>query len=151
MKPLFVLLIAFILAVFSIKIFYHDYELALSAKIAMSVMLVFTAIAHFAFTKGMAMMIPGFIPFKKQLVYLTGIFEIAAAVGLLVPRLSLLTAWWLIVFFLCLLPANIYAAIKHLNYQKASYDGNGINYLWFRVPLQVFFIAWVYLSAIRII
>ncbi len=149
MKPFFVLLIAFVVAVFSIKLFYHDYDLALSARIAMSVMLVFTSIAHFAFTKGMTLMLPDFIPYKKQLVYLTGIFEIVAAAGLLIPQFSVLTAWFLIIFFVFLLPANINAAIKHIDYQKGTFDGSGLNYLWFRLPLQILFIAWTYLSAIR--
>ena len=148
MKPLIVLLITFIVAVFSVKLFYHDYEVALCARIAMSVMLVFTAIAHFAFTKGMAMMIPNFIPFKKEIVYLTGIVEIIAAVGLITPQFKLLTAWLLILFFTLLLPANINAAIKRINYQKGSFDGSGLKYLWFRVPLQILFIVWTYFSAI---
>ena len=29
-------------------------------------------------------------------------------------------------------------------YQNGTYTGNGINYLWFRIPLQIFFILWVY-------
>jgi uncharacterized membrane protein len=62
------------------------------------------------------------------------------------------TARWtgiaLIIFFLLILPANIYAAIKKVDYEKATYEGKGIGYLWFRVPLQIFFIAWVYYFAV---
>ncbi len=94
------------------------------------------------------MMLPGFIPFKKQLVYFTGIIEILAAVGLLLPRLQVITAWLLILFFVLILPANINAAIKRIDYEKGTYEGPGANYLWFRVPLQVFFIVWVYWFAI---
>lgn len=149
MKPLFVLLGTFAIAISAIKLVYQQYDFALSARIAMSVMLLFTAIAHFAFAKGMTMMIPDFIPFKSALVLFTGLVEIAAAIGLLIPGLRVLTGWLLIVFFILLLPANINAAIKHIDYQKGTFDGNGPNYLWFRVPLQILFIVWTYLSAIR--
>jgi uncharacterized membrane protein len=115
----------------------------------MALMLAFTAIGHFAFAKGMVMMIPDFIPFKKALVYFTGVIEILAAVGLLIPSLKVLTAWLLIVFFILLLPANINAAIRHIDYQKGNFEGSGVNYLWFRVPLQILFILWTYFSAIR--
>ena len=149
MKPLYVLLIAFGLAVLGIKIFLHQYDFALSARIAMSVMLLFTAIGHFAFPTGMVMMIPDFIPFKLTMVYLTGVIEISVAIGLQVPGVSVLTGWMLILFFIMILPANINAAIKHIDYQKGTTDGNGLNYLWFRVPLQLLFIVWTYLSSVK--
>lgn len=149
MKPLVVLLTAFVIAVFVIKIINDVYNIALSARIAMAVMLVFTAIGHFAFTKGMIMMVPDFVPFKKEVVYLTGFIEIAAAVGLLIPGLRMVTGWLLILFFLLLLPANIKAAIEQIDYQKGTLGGPGMGYLWFRVPLQILFMVWTYVSAIR--
>ena len=148
MKPLIILLSVFAILLLASKIFKGYFEFALSARIAMSAMLLFTAIGHFAFTKGMSMMLPYFIPFKTEMVYLTGVIEIAAAIGLFIPNFRVITAWLLIAFFILILPANIYAAINHIDYQKGTFNGHGLNYLWFRIPLQVFFIAWTYLSAI---
>ena len=149
MKPLIVLLTVFVIAVFTIKIISHKYDFALSGRIAMSSMLVFTAIGHFIYTNGMAAMMPGFIPFKTGIVYVTGVIEVAAATGLHIPGLRVITAWLLILFFILILPANIKAAIEHIDYEKGTFDGKGVNYLWFRVPLQVLFIVWTYMSAIR--
>ena len=149
MKPLFVLLGAFIISLIVTKLFTKTFDYPLSGRIAMAVMLVFTAIGHFAFTKGMTMMLPDFIPFKTEIIYLTGIIEIIAAVGLLIPSLRVWTGWALILFFILLLPGNIKAAVDHIDYQKATFDGNGPAYLWFRIPLQILFIVWTYLSAIR--
>jgi uncharacterized membrane protein len=148
MKPLIVLLVSFVIALLVMKLALNNFDLTLSGRIAMAVMLAFTAIGHFAFTKGMVMMIPDFIPFKKGLVYFTGAIEIAAAAGLLIPALQVLTAWLLILFFILLLPANISAAIRHVDYQKGTFEGSGVIYLWFRVPLQLLFILWTYFSAI---
>lgn len=110
----------------------------------MAVMLLFTAIAHFVFTTGMAMMLPAFVPFKKGMVYFTGVVEVLAAIGLLLDAWFANTGLLLILFFMVMLPANIYAALHHIDYEKATTDGRGPAYLWFRVPLQLFFIAWVY-------
>ena len=148
MKPLIVLVAAFALAYLTIWLFGLPGGYRLAMKTGMAIMLLFTAMGHFAFTKGMAMMVPAFIPFKKELVYITGLFEIAAAIGLLIPRTACITAIALIIFFILMLPANIYAALKKVDYQKGNYQGSGVKYLWFRVPLQVFFILWVYFSAL---
>ena len=148
MKPFIVLLVTFVIALLGIKFLRDTYDFALAGRIAMAVMMLFTAIAHFAFPKGMTMMIPDFIPNKLGMVYLTGIIEIAAAIGLLIPSISSLTGWLLILFFVLILPANIHASMKQVDYQKGTADGNGPKYLWFRIPLQVLFILWTYFSAI---
>lgn len=150
MKPLIVLLFCFVISILVIKIIKKEYDFTLSARIAMSIMLVFTAVGHFVFTKGMSMMIPKFIPFKEVFVYLTGIFEILLAIGLLIPKLKTISGWTLIVFLLLMLPANIYASMNNVNLQKGTFDGNGLVYLWFRIPLQILFIIWTYISTIRI-
>jgi uncharacterized membrane protein len=149
MVPLFVLLGAFLISLIVTKIFSKKYDCLLSGRIAMAVMLVFTAIGHFAFTKGMTMMLPHFIPFKTVVIYLTAIFEIIAATGLLIQSVRVWTGWTLILLFVLLLPANVNAAIHHIDYQKGTFDGNGLIYLWIRIPLQLLFIGWTYLSAIK--
>jgi len=148
MKPLYVLLGAFIACLIISRFGFGEFNYSLSGRIAMSTMLLFTAIGHFAFSKGMILMMPDFIPFKKTLVYFTGLVEVAAAVGLLIHPLQHITAILLIIFFILILPANINAARKHIDFQKATNEGNGMIYLWFRIPLQVLFIAWVFYFSI---
>ena len=149
MKPLIILLSSFVISLFVIKIVNKEYNWTLSGRIAMSIMLVFTAIGHFVFTKGMSMMIPKFIPYKEIFVHLTGVFEILLAICLLIPKLKYISGCILIIFLLLMLPTNIYASIHNINYQKGTFDGNGISYLWFRIPLQSLFIVWTYFSTMR--
>ncbi|WP_332914559.1 hypothetical protein [Algoriphagus boritolerans] len=132
-----------------LKIFRGSYEFAQSARIALSAMLLFTALGHFVFTKGMTLMLPDFIPYKTAVVYATGVIEIAAAIGLFVPSMRLLVGWLLIIFFVLILPANIYAAIHKVDIQNATFGGNGVAYLWFRIPMQILLIFWVYYSAVK--
>jgi uncharacterized membrane protein len=145
MKPLVVLIVAFVLTVAGIQLIVGSFDYRLAGRIAIAVMLAFTAIGHFAFTKGMEMMLPEWLPFKKGMVIATGGLEILGAIGLLMPGFEKETGWMLILFFILIVPANISAAIRHIDYQKGTYEGPGVKYLWFRVPLQVFFIVWVYL------
>lgn len=148
MKPLIVLIVVFLIAALVLKLT-NRLDWALAGRIAMAAMLCFTAIGHFAFADGMAMMVPSFIPFKKEMVYATGVMEVLFAIGLLVPSMRVYTTWMLIAFFVLMLPANIKAAIEQVDYQKATYTGAGLSYLWFRVPLQVLFLVWVYLAGMR--
>src|SRR5690606_10656051 len=122
------LLTVFVLSLFITKLTWKAYRFALSARIAMSAMLVLTAMGHFMFTKGMAMMMPPFIPFKTELVYFTGFVEIGAAIGLLLPRFRVLTGWLLILFFIFILPVNIYAAMHQVDMKTATFSGNGLHY-----------------------
>lgn len=149
MKPLFVLLITFLLSLLASWLFKSKLEYILAGNAAMCVMLLMTASGHFIFSEGMTMMLPDFIPFKSEVVFLTGILEIGAAIALLIPLLRYPISILLIVFFACLLPANIQAALKNVDYQNATYNGYGVNYLWFRVPLQALFIAWVWFFNIK--
>ena len=145
MKPLIVLLASFLICFLMIRWLNGWWDYRLSARIAMAIMLLFTAIAHFVFTRGMGMMLPAFVPLKKVLVYFTGVVEVAAAIGLLLNDWFANTGVLLILFFTAMLPVNIHAALHHIDHEKATTGGKGPDYLWFRVPLQFFFIAWVYL------
>lgn len=144
MKPLFVLLCAFGASYVLYSLFGVEGTLMRSGRTAMSIMLLFTALGHFKFPKGMAEMLPPVMPARAALVYITGFIEIIAAIGLMIPAVQKETAMLLILFFILILPANIYAAINNIDYQKGTKDGPGKSYLWFRVPLQVLFIVWVY-------
>ncbi len=144
MKPLLILLGTFATALFASFFFSGKADLIFAGRLAMTVMLVFTAIAHFAFREGMAEMIPPPVPFKNELVLLTGVFEILGGIGLLVPGLARLTAVLLILFFIFVLPANISAAKRNIDYQSGKPNGSGPGYLWFRVPLQIVFIGWTW-------
>lgn len=150
MEVLIVLTCSFAISVLLLKISKGKYYVALSGRIAMASMLVFTGIGHFIFPKGMSMMLPSFVPLKTVLIYFTGVVEFFAAVGLLIPKFRVITGWLLIVFFIFILPTNIYAALKYIDYRHGTYSGYGPAYLWFRIPLQVLFIVWTYFSAIKI-
>jgi uncharacterized membrane protein len=147
MKPLIVLLSVFVVSTVIFRIVGKDWNLSFSGNLAMFLMLMLTASGHILFTRGMTMMLPPFIPFKTPVIYLTGIAEVLLGAALLFPSFRHIAGIALIVFFILLLPANIYAAFRHVDIEQATYTGPGLAYLWFRIPLQLLFIGWlVYFS-----
>ncbi|WP_430615396.1 DoxX family protein [Flavobacterium sp. JP2137] len=150
MKPLAVLLIVFGLVWGSTALVNPSIDIAWAARVGMSAMLVFTAMGHFVFTQGMTLMIPNGFPCKRALVFATGILEVALAVGISIPGIRQLSAWVLIAFLVVLLPANIKAAREGIDFQKPHAVGKGLRYLWFRIPLQFFWVLWTYYSCIAV-
>jgi uncharacterized membrane protein len=144
MNPLIVLIAVFVVTSGIVRLTSGNFNYALAGQVAMSAMLLLTASGHFKFADGMSNMLPSFIPFRKGIILITGIVELLAAIGLLVVSKRTLTAWLLIVFFILVLPANISAALRGINYEGESGGGPGPGYLWFRIPLQLLFIGWVY-------
>ena len=147
MAPLIFLSGTFIL-LFAVNKFLPANRLSLSfvGRASLAVMLIVTGVAHFTSTNLMIEMMPDFMPYKRETVYLTGVLELLAVVGLLIDKTAKLTAVLLIIFFCAVLPANIIGSLKQVNLGGME---NGAMYLFFRVPLQVFFILWAYYFGIR--
>lgn len=121
--------------------------LSFRGRFSMAVMLLVTGVAHFVMTDQMIAMFPGFVPFKRELVYLTGLCELAAVIGLLWGSFSRLASTVLIVFFIAVLPANIYDALKG---PELSGFGHGPAYLFIRIPEQILYIWWVWFFGIHL-
>jgi uncharacterized membrane protein len=84
---------------------------ATRARVGLTLFFIFTSIGHFIKTGEMAAMLPLSIPYRVELIYLTGVLELLGALGVWIPRLMRLTGICLILMLIGLLPANIYSAI----------------------------------------
>lgn len=149
MKPFFVLIAVFALSAIFFKITRKNWNLNFAGVMALSVMLIFSSLGHFMFPKGMAMMIPDFLPAKKTLVFATGLLEIIFAVLILFKKYCRITGLAIIIFLIAVLPTNILASVNHINYETGDYTGEGLPYLYFRIPLQMFYIVWTYLFTVK--
>jgi uncharacterized membrane protein len=107
-------------------------------RLALALMFAFTAIAHFLprTRPDLIRMVPPSFPNPGTLVTITGVLELAGAVGLLVPALASVAAFALIAFLVAVFPANIHAAR-----QRILVAGRLATPLVVRVPLQIFWIA----------
>jgi len=114
---------------------------ATRARAGLTLFFLFTSIGHFIRTEGMALMLPAAVPYRVELIYLTGILEMLGAIGVWLPRLRRLTGLCLILMLVGILPANIYSAINRIDFGG---HGAGPAYLLVRVPFQLFVIWWTY-------
>src|SRR5687768_10912498 len=118
-------------------------RLSTRARIGLSLFFLFTGIGHFIRTEPMAAMLPSSVPYRVELIYLTGVFELLGAVGVWIPKLMKLTGVCLILMMLAVLPANIYSAFNYVEFGGHQY---GPIYLLARIPFQMFVIAWTYIA-----
>jgi uncharacterized membrane protein len=125
-----------------------DVAEASRGRIATTCVFLFTGIGHFLQSRPMSAMIPLQVPepFRLPIIYASGLFEIVAAIAVLVPGWSRAVGIILCLFLVGVLPANIDAAIRRVPFGG---HGAGPSYLLVRVPLQVVLLVWIYWFAIR--
>ena len=74
----------------------------------MSIMYIIIGIKHFTdFNFFMAIM-PPYIPFHKELIYISGFFEVLFGLLLLFHKTRKIASWGIIILLICVFPANIY-------------------------------------------
>ena len=103
-------------------------------------------VGHIVKTAGMVEMLPPWVPFRIELVYLTGLLELLIGIALFIPRYQPLAAKIAIVVFIVFFPANIYAALNSIGLGGHEW---GPVYLLIRGPLQIILIAWAYFLCTR--
>jgi len=146
MIPLIILIATFVVLYLANRFLLSDrLTMSFVGRAALAMMLLATGIAHFTSVEPMVAMMPEMIPWKKELVYFTGICELLAVFALLWDKTSRITGGMLIVFFVAVIPANITGAMN-----SVSFGGmvDGPMYLFFRIPMQLLFIVWAWVFAI---
>lgn len=96
---------------------------------------------HFRNPQPYLAIMPPMLPFARELVALSGAFEMADGAGLLLPRTRKLAAWGLVALLVAVFPANIYSAFHGM-----KLDGSDVPrwILWARLPLQLPLVWWAY-------
>jgi uncharacterized membrane protein len=111
-----------------------------SGRIALALMLLFTAAAHFNSNRqDLVRMTPEWVPQPELAVTLTGILEIAGALGILIPQTRSVAG-----ICLCLLFAAMFLANVRADREQLTIAGNPATPLLIRTPMQALFIwlAW---------
>lgn len=114
-------------------------KLRLILKYLLAAFFVLAGVNHFINPVFYLKMTPPYLPWHLLLIYLSGVFETALGILLLIPKFTRIAAWGLIALLIAVFPANIHMAVNHElfpEYQALT--------LWLRLPLQVVMIAWAY-------
>jgi uncharacterized membrane protein len=116
MTPLFVVLIVGFIVFRALGLvvpWFADWEHCLRA--ALGLMFLLTASAHWGKRRpDLVRMVPSYFRRPEVIVTLTGIAELATAIGLQIPRVALFTAVAAILMLIAMFPANIKAARERL-------------------------------------
>lgn len=88
-------------------------------------------------------MMPKWLPYPEAMNIISGLAEMAGAIGVLIPRLQRLTGWCLVALLIAIFPANINVALN-------GWPGVSIPAwaLWARLPLQFALLYWVYFACL---
>ena len=104
----------------------------------------FAGLMHFLKPRPYVAIVPGPLPRKREIVYASGVAELAGAAGVMVPRTRRAAGWWLIATLVAIFPANVNMAVNAERYRAVPAP-----LLWARLPLQGALIAWVWRVALR--
>ena len=114
-------------------------NIRLFSIIIMSIFYISVGVNHFTIPEWFLQIVPPRLPYKLELVYISGFLEIILGVMLLIPATRFYAAWGLILLLIAVYPANIYLA---------QTNGAAMNttplVAWGRLPFQFVFIALAY-------
>ena len=96
-------------------------------------------VAHFIFTDFFVMAMPDYLGYHKELVLISGIFELLGAIGILIPKTRFLAGCGLIALIVAVYPANINMALHPERYPDIP-----AMFLYIRLPLQFLFVWFVW-------
>ena len=115
-------------------------KLKLIARHILAGAMTFVGILHFVRPEPFVAIVPSILPSPLLLVYVSGVFEIAGGLGLLLPKTRVAAAWGLVLLYIAVFPANINMAVNNI-----PLDGvvNPVA-AWVRLPFQALFIAWAW-------
>ena len=105
----------------------------------MGIFYIIVGIKHFQDPSWFVQIVPPILPFKYELVYISGFFEILLGILLMIPKFQSIAAKGLMALLICVYPANIYLA-------QTNGVALGISPLiaWSRLPFQFVFIGLAY-------
>ena len=108
-------------------------------KWLLAIALVLAGINHFLNPAFYLRMMPPVLPAPLFLIYLSGVFEVALGILLLIPKFTRFAALGLLVLLVAVFPANLYMALNTELFPEFSPSA-----LYMRLPFQLVLIAWAF-------
>lgn len=108
----------------------------------MGVSYIAVGITHFVNPDFFLAIMPPFLPFHLELVYISGFIEILLGILLMIPKSRKIASWGLILLLLAVYPANIYLAFNKDAQEALNISSFAAS--WIRLPMQFIFLAVAY-------
>ena len=115
------------------------FDIKYFSMIVMGVFYISIGVSHFTSPIWYVKIVPPYLPYKLELVYISGLFEILFGGMLFFKKTRFLAGWGLILLLIAVYPANIYLA---------QTNGAAMNttplIAWGRLPVQFIFVGLAY-------
>ncbi len=108
---------------------------------AFGVIFTLAGVLHFVRPHWYEAIMPDYLPAHRELVYASGVAEIAGGLGTLHPKTRRAASWLSIATLIAVFPANVDMALNPEDYPDVP---GGAAALYARLPLQALFIAWAW-------
>lgn len=112
--------------------------------LAVAALFLASGVCHFLLTRYFVAIMPPYVPWHRAAVYISGLFEIAGAVGLLIPACRRAAGVGLFILTIAVTPANIHMALN-----PELFPDFPPSLLFGRLLAQVGLLLMIYLLAIR--
>jgi uncharacterized membrane protein len=97
----------------------------------------FAGTMHFVRPRTYMAIMPDYLPAHRELVYASGVAELAGGLGALSERTRRAAGWWLAATMVAVFPANLHMALHPERYRRIPRA-----VLYARLPVQAVFIVW---------
>jgi uncharacterized membrane protein len=97
-------------------------------------------IMHFVKTRAYEAIVPPYLPRAREIVYVSGVAEIAGGLATMHPATRRAGSLFCIATLVAVFPANVHMAIEAERFEKAVPGGRTALYL--RLPVQLLLIVW---------
>ena len=115
------------------------FDIKYLSLMVMGVFYISIGVSHFTSPIWYVQIVPPYLPYKLELVYISGLFEILFGGMLFFKKTRFLAGWGLILLLIAVYPANIYLA---------QTNGAAMNttplIAWGRLPVQFIFVGLAY-------
>src|SRR3954466_14534741 len=101
---------------------------------------VFAGIMPFVKTRAYERIMPPYVPRHREVVYVSGVAEIAGGLATMHPSTRRAGSAWSIATLLAVFPANLHMALEPERYERGIPGGRAA--LSGPLPVQLLFIAW---------
>ena len=114
----------------------HESKTKVVVRALVGLFFIWVGIQHFVDPEPFVGIVPPYLPWALELVYISGVFEILGGLGILIPQTRRFAAWGLVALLVAVFPANIHMLVNEVYFGDMPHE---TWLLWARLPFQLVF------------